>query len=132
MKYSQSIGIIASLLLIFVCFIPWSFISSREITITGMSAIGTDFGKPGLMNIMLTSVSIVLFLIPNIIVKRANMVFAALNFAWAARNYLLVTGCLMGECPEKRPGIYLLLALSAVILLMSFLPKIRIQKREEE
>ena len=124
MKYSQFAGIVAAIALIAVCFMPWSFIASKNILITGMHATGTSFGRPGYMHIVLTVVMLVFFSIPRVWAKRTNVFIAAFNLAWSVRNYLLVTGCLMGDCPEKRPGIFLLIVLSAFILLMTFFPKI--------
>ncbi len=126
MKHSQLIGVIAVIALMSVCFIPWSFIASKQIIITGISAPGTEFGKPGLMNIIFGSISLLLFLIPNVWAKRINIFIAAMNLAWAIRNYLLVTTCYLGDCPEKRIGIYLLLLVSVTILMMTFLPKIKL------
>ena len=125
MKYSQFAGIVAAIALIAVCFIPWSFIASKNILITGMQATGTSFGRPGYMHIVLTVAMLIFFSISRVWAKRTNVFIAALNLAWSVRNYLLVTGCLMGDCPEKRPGIFLLIVLSAFILLMTFFPKIK-------
>ncbi len=124
MKYSQTIGLIACLALVAVCFMPWCFIASKDIVITGMDAKGTVFGKPGLMNIIFSALLAILFLIPKIWAKRTNIFIGALNLAWAFRSYLMLTACDGGDCPEKKAGIFLMFALSAVILLMAFLPKI--------
>lgn len=124
MKYSQTIGIIATLALVAVCFLPWSYIASRQITITGFQAVGTHFGKPGLFTVILSGIMLVMFAVPAIWSKRTNVFIAALNLAWSFRNYLMVSTCLMGECPEKRPALYAHVALSVLILLMSLLPKL--------
>ena len=78
MKYSQTIGIIAALMLIGICFLPWSYIASLNITITGFSAAGTNYGKPGLVNAILCSLMIILFAVPAIWAKRTNFFLAAL------------------------------------------------------
>ena len=124
MKHSQILGLLAAIALIDVCYAPWSFIVSKNILISGMHATGTHCGRPGFMNIFLGAIMIIFFFIPTIWAKRTNVFIAAFNLAWSIRNYLLVTGCLMGDCPEKRYGIYLLILLSIVTLLMTFFPKI--------
>jgi hypothetical protein len=129
MKYSQFIGVIAAFLLIVVCFFPWSFIASQQLTVTGLHAAGTNYGKPGLFNIILCLILIVLFALPAIWAKRTNVFIAALNLAWAIRNYLLLSFCMMGECPEKKPALFALIALAVVIQLMSLLPKLAIDHR---
>jgi len=130
MKHSQLIGIIAAVLVITCCFFPWTYIVSRQLTISGMHAEDTNFGRPGLMNIILTSVSILLFAIPKIWAKRTNFFIAMLNLAWSIRNYILVASCLYGECPEKKPAVYLLILFSAIMLVMTLLPKITIKPKE--
>lgn len=124
MKYSQVIGIIAVVAMAALCFMPWTYIASRQITVTGMHAEGTNFGRPGLFHLFLGTVAIAMFLIPRIWSKRTNVFVAALNLAWAFRNYLLLSSCMMGECPEKKPALYLLLLAAVIIQLMALLPKV--------
>jgi len=128
MKYSQPIGILATLALIGVCFLPWSFIASQQITVTGFSAPGTSFGKPGLFNCIMCVIMLVMFSVPAVWSKRTNVFIAALNLAWSARNYLLLSTCMMGECPEKKAGLYISLLLSLIIQVMTFLPKLEIKR----
>lgn len=97
MKHSQTIGIIATLALVAICFLPWSYIASRQITITGFQAVGTNFGKPGLFTVILSGIMLVMFAVPAIWSKRTNVFIAALNLAWAFRNYLMISTCLTGE-----------------------------------
>ncbi len=130
MKHSQLIGIIAALGLIAVCFLPWSYVASKQLVISGMNTAGTSFGKPGMMNIILAAVSVLLFLLPKIWAKRTNLFIAALGLAWSIRNFLLVTSCLMGECPEKKAGIFLLLLCAALVLLMTLFPKIELKRQD--
>jgi uncharacterized membrane protein YuzA (DUF378 family) len=130
MKYSQQIGFIAALALIGICFLPWSFIHSQQITVSGVSAVGTSYGKPGLVNIFFSSVMILFFLLPKIWAKRTNVFISAFNLAWAIRNYILVSTCMFGECPEKKPALYALVALAAIMQLMTFFPTVNIEKKK--
>ena len=123
MKHSQLIGIVAVLALVAVCFMPWTFIASKQITVTGFNASGTSFGKPGYLNVVLSLVCLAFFVIPKIWAKRTNVFIAAINLAWALRNYLLLTSCIVGECPEKKAGLYLLMLTSIIIQVMTLLPK---------
>lgn len=130
MKYSQIIGCIFVILLATVCYLPWSFIAERNIFITGMSAPGTMYGKPGLMHFVLGFILIFLFIVPKIWAKRINVFIGAINLAWSIRNFILLSNCFMGECPERRFGLYLELLLSAIILVMTFLPDLtKIEKK---
>ena len=128
MKYSQRIGILATIALMAVCFLPWSFIASKQITVSGFIAAGTNYGKPGLLNFIMCVIMLVMFAVPAIWSKRTNVFIAAMNLAWSIRNYLLLSSCMMGECPEKKTGIFLLVAFSAVIQVMALLPKIDVKK----
>ncbi len=128
MKYSQQAGWMAAALLIVVCFLPWSYIASRQITITGLSALGTNFGKPGLFNIVMSVIAAFLFMVPRLWAKRTNVFVSAINLAWALRNYIILSTCMMGECPEKKLGLYALVALAIVIQVMALFPKIEVKQ----
>lgn len=128
MKYSQSIGVVAVLALIGVCFIPWAYVASVNITITGLHA--GDFGKPGLMAIIFGCVNAILFATPKIWAKRTNVFIAAIVLSWSIRNFIVITACPGGDCPQKEAGIYLQALLSFIILIMALLPKIELPKEE--
>ena len=128
MKYSQPIGIVAALTMMAVCFLPWTFIASQQITVSGFQATGTNFGKPGLFNFTMCVIMVAMFAVPAIWSKRTNVFIAALNLAWAFRNYLLVSACMMGECPERKPALFALLGLAIVLQIMALLPKLDMQK----
>ena len=126
MKYSQPAGIVAAIAVIAICYMPWVFIQSINVTVTGMQSDGTAFGKPGLLNIAFSILSIIFFSIQKIWAKRTNPFITTINMAWALRNYLLISTCQGGECPDKKAGIFLLLIASGVMLVMSLLPKLKV------
>ena len=47
-------GIAAAVLLIISCFLTWVVIVSKNIIVTGVNAAGTNFGKPGYFNLLMT------------------------------------------------------------------------------
>lgn len=124
MKYSNYIGILVAIVLMAICFVPWVFIASINTIITGMHAEHTNFGRPGLMNIILNVIAVLLFVTAKIWAKRTNVFVCTFNLAWTVRNYIIITQCELGECPEKRWGIYALVLLSVLLLLMALLPKL--------
>jgi len=128
MKYSQTIGVIAVLALTGICFMPWVYIASQNITVTGLHSTGTFFGRPGLASIALGIVSAILFIIPKVGAKRTNFFVATIGFAWSIKNYIVMTGCLAGDCPEKKAGIFLQLVVALIIMVMTFLPKMDLTK----
>ena len=131
MKYSQLLGFLACIGEIIACFMPWVFVAEQHLLISGMNEAVPNFGRPGIFNIVLSTFISLLFILPKIWAKRTNVIIAAINLAWSLRNYLVITACRAGECPEKRAGIYLLLCLSIFILLMSFLPPIKVPPRKQ-
>ena len=115
-------------LVIIVCYMPWSIVLEHNIVISGMDAKGTDFGRPGLMNIILSIVMIVFFSLPKVWAKRTNLFITTISFAWSIRNYLLVTSCYYGECPQRQPALYAFVLFSFIAMLMSFFPQVKIEE----
>jgi hypothetical protein len=133
MKYSKWIGLLCALIVITACYTTWIYVPSVQLKIGGMFASGTqNFGKPGLVNIFCSLGAIVLFLLPRVWAKRTNIFFCGFNMAWAVRNYILLTRCYGGDCPEKETGLYMLVLASALMLLMAFVPDIQVKEEKPE
>ena len=130
MKYSQLIGVIAAVAVIVFCFMPWSYVASIQLTLTGMHTKGTDYGRPGVTAIFFSSLSLVFFSIRAIWAKRTNLFITMLNFAWAIRNVILFSTCSMGDCPERKAGLVLYIIAAFVMMVMSFLPKIEVNNKQ--
>lgn len=131
MRIMKWVGLAAALTLAVACFLPWVFIESRNITVSGIESSGTTFGKPGYFHFF----SILFFLIfnftPRIWAKRANLFIVALNLAWAIRNYFLISICQMGECPVKQTAIYLLIPASVLMLAAALFPDMKGQTKNK-
>ncbi len=128
MRYMKWIGFAAAILLIVSCFTPWVFIVSRNITISGIDATGTNFGKPGYFHFICAFLFLVFHITPRIWAKRLNLLVTALNVSWAIRNFLMIAACQGGECPEKKAGLYLVLLSSILMLLSSFFPDMKVKR----
>lgn len=126
MKYANRIGAVAAILMIATAFMPWLFIESKQITVTGLHTEGTGFGKPAYMNIFFSAIALVLFLMPTVWAKRFNFFFCGANLAWAARNYLILTVCFAGECPVRKYGLFLSLIAGAIMLVMALFPEMKL------
>lgn len=122
------IGLAAAALLVAGCFMPWVVIESRNITVSGMDATGTNYGRPGYFHLFFTGLFLCFHLIPTLWAKRFNLPVVALNVAWAIRNYLVIATCQAGECPIRKPGMYAVLAGSLVMLLAALFPDIDLKK----
>jgi len=129
MKHSQTIGILLTLFLLFLTTQPLVIIESRHWIITGWKVAETNFGQPGKFMLYMGVVNIILFALPFITAKRFNMAFAILNFAWTIRNFIVLSACSMGECPTKQWTLYACIVVSFAILIMTFLPKIDVNKK---
>jgi hypothetical protein len=110
------VGIIAALIVIASCFFPWVIIESKGIVVTGVESGGTNYGKPGYMNFLLSGIFLVLSLVSRTWSIRVNLFIAGLNFAWSIRNFILLARCEAGECPERQTALYALLIASFIML----------------
>ena len=131
MKYSKWLGIFAVVLLIVAAFQPWIVVPSKNITISGLSTRGTNFGKPALLNVFLSCISVIFFLVQSVMAKRANLFFCAFNLAWSIRNFIIVSTCRAGECPEKQIGLYLLMTASVLMVVAALFPDVKLKERAE-
>ncbi|HEY4875512.1 MAG TPA: hypothetical protein VIH86_08080 [Puia sp.] len=131
MKYSMSVGIIAALILIASCFIPWTYYPDIDKTFTGFFSQANAYGKPGKAIIFFSVLSVVLFIIPKIWAKRFNVLVTAITIAYCVRSYVLFTTCSGGVCPEKKVGIFLIVISSALMLVSALLPDLKLNENEK-
>ena len=131
MRYMKWIGLLAIILLVVSCFLPWVIITSQNITVTGVDSTGTNFGKPGYAHFVLGFFFFILHFIPKLWAKRLNLIIVALNIAWAVRNYFIISMCREGECPEKQIGLWLVLAASVLMLLAALFPDIQLKEEKK-
>ncbi len=131
-KYFKWIGIAAAVAIVAAAFMPWVFIESRSMTLTGVDTTGTNFGKPAYVHFVFTALFLVFHLLPKLIAKRINIVVVALNLAWAVRNYFIIAACQGGECPVRQAGLYLALACSVLMLLAALFPDMEIPQDKSE
>jgi len=133
MRYSNYIGIFAGLLMIVAAVFPWIYITSIDAVVTGFgSEKVTRFGMPVLMNLFMIGLTTIFFLVPKLWAKRANPFAAAINFAWALRNLLLLSTCRNGECPQTTIWLYVYFAASLILLVMSVLPDMKVIDKGKE
>jgi hypothetical protein len=124
------IGLLAAVALAGACFFPWVVIESKNITVSGVESSGTSFGKPGYFHFFLAAFYIVFSFIPTVWAKRWNLLIVALNIAWAARNYLLISSCAAGDCPEKKPALFVVLISSLLMLIAALFPKVKVEEKK--
>jgi hypothetical protein len=127
MKYSNYIGIMAAIVLIIACFLPWAYYPDIDKTFTGFFSEQNRYGKPGKLIVFFAITAMALFIIPRVWAKRLNMVMAALTLAFSVRCYMLFSACYRGTCPEKNSGIYLIVITSFIMIIASVLPDMKLK-----
>lgn len=130
MRLMKWIGVLSAVLLTAACFFPWVFIESKSITVSGISSAGTSFGKPGYFHFIMIAFFIFFNFTAKVWAKRSNLLIAALNLAWAVRNYIIISSCYMGDCPAKKISIFLLIPASILMLLAAMFPDIKLGEKK--
>ena len=131
MRYMKWIGLAAALVLVVSCFTPWVFIESANITVSGVDASGTNFGKPGYFHFILAAVFLCCTFIPRIWAKRLNLLITGLNVGWAVRNIFILAACSGGECPVRKTGIWLMLLASLLMLVSALFPDMKVPEEKK-
>jgi hypothetical protein len=128
MKNSQLVGIGAALLVIIGCFMPWAYFPDLQKEFTGFFSEQNRYGRPGKVLLFFCVGEIILFLIPRVWAKRANIFVAAVCFAWGIKSYILYTACYRGICPERRAGIFLVLGGALMALVAGLVPDLPVKE----
>jgi hypothetical protein len=131
MKYSQWTGIVAALLIIAACFMPWAYFPDLGKNFTGFFSEKNIYGRPGKVLIFFSVIEILLFAIPKVWAKRANILVSALTIAFAVKSYILYTSCYGGLCPDKRAGIFLMLGATLITLIAALVPDLPIKEGKQ-
>lgn len=127
MRIMNLIGIAAAAISVYACFQPWVIIPEPYIVITGVDASGTNYGKPGYFNLVMTAFFVFFTIVPRVWAKRANLLVVALNIAWTIRNFFLIAQCEAGVCPQKKEGLYLVFFAAIVMLVTAVFPSVRLR-----
>jgi hypothetical protein len=128
MKYSQWIGIAAAFLLVAASFMPWAYFPDLGKEFTGFFSELNRYGRPGKVLLFFSAVMIILFLTPKVWAKRSNIVVAAITVAFTIKCYILYSACYRGICPEKRIGIFLILAAAGIAMGASLVPDLPVKQ----
>jgi hypothetical protein len=119
---ARVLGIVAILLLIISCFMPWAYYPDVKEYFTGFYSAANKYGKPAKFLLSVAFISLVCQLVPKMFLKRMNIFLVSLNLAYGIRNYILYAACYRGICPEKQMGLYLMLTASILLMLAALLP----------
>lgn len=128
MKYSQLIGVLAAIILMFSGLMHWTWYPDIKEYFTGFYTYNNQYGRPGRVFIVVGIIAIILYLLPKIWAKRWNVFFCAVVLAFAVKTFILFSGCYKGICPEKQAGIWVMLGSAALMMLAALLPDIKMKK----
>ena len=123
-KYLHWLGLAACLTLIITCFLPWVHYADINQSFTGFYSYQNQYGKPGKFLIALALAVLLLMLLPKIWAKRTNLFVCALALAYGIKTFILFSSCYNNYCPQKLPGLYLMLLCTVIMLLASAFPKV--------
>ena len=131
LKILKWLGLIACIILIIACFLPWTYHADIDKTFTGLFSEKNAYGKPGKFLIFFAVVSAALILLKKVWAKRIHLFFAALTLGYAIKTYVMFTSCYNAYCPDKKFGIYLMMICCIVILITAIFPDLRIKLQKE-
>jgi hypothetical protein len=128
-KILQKAGIIACILLVVACFMPWCYYADINDTFTGFYSYKNQYGKPGKFLTLLGLLAFALMLLPKVWAKRTNLFVCAIAVGYAIKSFILFTSCYNAYCPQKKAGVYLVLITTLIMLLSAMFPDLKIAKK---
>ena len=127
MKYSKWIGLVIYILLIVVCFLPWTYHADLDKYFNGFFSQKDVYGKPGKFFVIFSVICIVLIFVEKVWAKFMHLFFAGIIIAYALKTYHLFTSSYNAYTPEKQMGIYLLIILSIFSFLIALFPDMKLK-----
>jgi hypothetical protein len=137
-KILSWMGIAACIVLVISCFMPWTFYADNNIpneaerTFTGFFSYQYKYGKPGKFLVFFAAVILLFIILPRVWAKRTNLFLSAFTVAYAIKSYILFTSCYNAYCPEKKAGIFIMLASTVVMLVACIFPNMKIEVDQQK
>ncbi len=132
MRYSKWVGMAACLLLIVVCFIPWTYHADIQKNFTGFFSENNAYGRPGKFIVFFCVISLLLLLARKVWAQRVLLFVAGTLVAYSIKTYILYTSCYNAYCPEKQAGIFLLIFLALIIFASALFSDLKLQPKQSE
>jgi hypothetical protein len=111
---------------------PWAYYADLDKNFTGFFSEQNIYGKPGLLFVFFALASALLIYLDKVWAKRTHIFLAALNIGYLIKTYILFTSCYNAYCPEKKFGLYLLIASSSLLMIVSIFPDMKLAKVRDE
>ena len=132
------IGLLACILLVIACFLPWTYYADPHIateaerTFTGYHTYHNQYGRPGKFLTFFAVIIFAFMLLPKIWAKRANLFIAALGVGYAIKSFVLFAACYNAYCPERRLGLYLMVVCSVLLLVAAAFPDMKLSEEKKD
>ena len=130
MKYSKWIGLVIYILLIVVCFLPWTYHADLDKYFNGFFSQKDVYGKPGKFFVIFSVICILLIFVEKVWAKFMHLFFAGIIIAYALKTYHLFTSSYNAYTPEKQMGIYILVVLSIFSFLIALFPDMKLKNNK--
>ncbi len=127
----QWIGLVACVLLLVACFMPWAYYADIRETFTGFYSYKNEYGRPGKFLSFTAIAGFILMYLPKVWAKRVNLFLCAIALGYAIKTYILFTSCYNAYCPEKKAGIYLMLICTVLMLLAAIFPDLKMRNKQQ-
>ena len=127
----QWIGLVACVLLLVACFMPWAYYADIRETFTGFYSYKNEYGRPGKFLSFTAIAGFILMYLPKVWAKRVNLFLCAIALGYAIKTYILFTSCYNAYCPEKKAGIYLMLICTGLMLLAAIFPDLKMRNKQQ-
>jgi hypothetical protein len=121
MQWKKWLAVVMFAGLLLIGFLPWVSIPARQLTVTGYAGESMGFGKPALLHLIFGGGVLLMLLIGRLATYRVAFFLAAFNIAWAVRNFIALSACSGGRCPEKHPALYGVVAFSLLGMILILL-----------
>jgi hypothetical protein len=127
LKILNWLGLIACLMLVISCLMPWAYFADVKENFTGFYSYHNQYGKPGKMLVSIALIVFILMILPKVWAKRTNLFVSALGVGYAIKSYILYVSCYNAYCPERKLGIYLMLFSSIIMLIATIFPDVKLK-----
>jgi hypothetical protein len=123
MQSIRWLSVLTAVVIITACFFTWVSVESKNFFIGGFFSSDYRYGEPGILQTAFCLIYIAFIMLNKIWSMRSAFFVSAFNVAWAIRNYIVVSACSGGVCPEKHTGLYTILIGSILMMVLTaFIP----------
>jgi hypothetical protein len=120
MQSIRWLSILTAAIIIIACFFTWVSVEEKNFFVGGFySSSNNRFGEPGILHVAFCAIYILFVSLKKIWSIRTAFFVAALNIAWAIRNFVVLSTCSGGVCPEKHTALYVILIGSVLLIVLT-------------